>query len=1205
MALNKVPTLLVGLGGIGCSIADMTAALLTEEQKKYVGVIGLDTNREDLVKLKIKTIQTSDERLVKDYLAEHPEYTEWFPVNKFIANRGMQTGAGQIRAISRLAALSAMEAGKFIKMDEEVKRILKKDGEKDTSRFNVFLVGSITGGTGAGLFLQIPFYIRHFLKDEYAMDNVKIRGMFMGADITKNVQPSAINKDAVMINAYACMKELNAFYLTQSMSDDENYLNLEFYEKTDKVAREEEIRDNYIKSQISRFGFDEINEYDYEENQNDIANIASDGSNIPYDAFYLIEGTDNTGSTGNVSIATVKKQIAKIIFTILFTPVKAQHEGISDNSTLDDMEQEGMNRYSSVGMCSLVYPVEKVQEYVTLRWIKELIKEEWLLLDKQFESEKKEAQARQKSDPSTEIPKIEQTYSELFKKQIKGGAGTTLAYLRKDAFEENKDEPDRPISKVSKLLSMIEEEIESLMEEDEVISAKSDCKINFKKIYDLDTADKEIARVYDALTSMKNAVTSIVKKNQYRIANEVFPLNEDTMRMNKDSNLGVYNMMDKMHPVSARFCCYEFLLELETKIEELKNSLNAINLLGYLEQDFNNNADDGIQDAEESVIMIRESRIPVIKSGRKNLQKIAGNFQNMTSTQIRMLEDYGIDTLKLETYRQLKERFQKMAKYYEEFFRGIEEEMGKNEVRLERLEKSYLENPFGEIAVYASTEAFKMAFQDFSLKVQFQLPDDTKKAILKGIFHAVCNSLEDKNKELTETQKRKRAEAINKELNQLFDKGVVDTLKTLVYTEGKGVLDITVKQAIGKELQMEKGIRPEDSSYEKERIEYEKDLVEKAMRIANPMFAVSSDKGKTEIIYLALHPENAEIEAGDPSEAATKNRLVPESCEATDFHPVNVLMDEGFSKYEIICFKSKHNYKVEDLVKYGKDSEYAKAYEKRINNLNGSLKGNGDDVVKTVVTPHLSRYWHEEGFVPPMGEEERKKSHNEILKTFVYAMGLDSFRKIAEEQQIDLDDNERYTSLTGIVREKNKYRIIWCFEFMGSLYPVKAKGKLISSSYVDLFEALPFNRKIRKHILMEAKYMMKMTKRHMDAEEMMKTINDTMFIEDLVQSQKDRDDENFFDILLKMYGDMNRNRWAELFIGLKLALFEYFGYMFDGNPEKINKAYLETIIRMFEHSSVGAKFGNDTEANKNVKLTMAEERLRSQVAALLKQKYIL
>ena len=363
MPMNKVPTLLVGLGGIGCSIADMVSSLLSAEDRAYVGVIGIDTNVEDLQKLKIKYICTSDERLVKDYLIERPEYRKWFPVNKFIVNKGMSTGAGQIRAISRLAGLASQQAGRFIPMTEEIKRILKHTGDKNNAAFNVFLVGSITGGTGSGLFLQMPFYIRRLMKTEYAIDNIRIRGMFVSADITKDEQPSDINRDAVMVNAYACMKELNAFNLTQIIKDEENLLDMEYYEKSDRKEKKREIRKSIMKSRLEdEFGFDLFEDLDIEELDADADDIASEGANIPYDTFYLIEGTDNQGGVGNTSLDSIEAQIARIIYTLLFTPVKAVDEGTLDNGILADMEGGGMNRYSSAGMCVLKYPFEQARE---------------------------------------------------------------------------------------------------------------------------------------------------------------------------------------------------------------------------------------------------------------------------------------------------------------------------------------------------------------------------------------------------------------------------------------------------------------------------------------------------------------------------------------------------------------------------------------------------------------------------------------------------------------------------------------------------------------------------------------------------------------------------------------------------------------------------------------------------------------------------
>jgi len=49
------------------------------------------------------------------------------------------------------------EYEKQLEIKREIKRILEKTGKKDTSAFNVFFVGSITGGTGAGLFLHCAF----------------------------------------------------------------------------------------------------------------------------------------------------------------------------------------------------------------------------------------------------------------------------------------------------------------------------------------------------------------------------------------------------------------------------------------------------------------------------------------------------------------------------------------------------------------------------------------------------------------------------------------------------------------------------------------------------------------------------------------------------------------------------------------------------------------------------------------------------------------------------------------------------------------------------------------------------------------------------------------------------------------------------------------------------------------------------------------
>ena len=44
MSMNQVPTLVLGIGGIGCKVAAAISDSLSNEDCKYVSVIGIDTN---------------------------------------------------------------------------------------------------------------------------------------------------------------------------------------------------------------------------------------------------------------------------------------------------------------------------------------------------------------------------------------------------------------------------------------------------------------------------------------------------------------------------------------------------------------------------------------------------------------------------------------------------------------------------------------------------------------------------------------------------------------------------------------------------------------------------------------------------------------------------------------------------------------------------------------------------------------------------------------------------------------------------------------------------------------------------------------------------------------------------------------------------------------------------------------------------------
>lgn len=1176
MQMNETPTLIVGLGGIGCSIANQINDMLDEHSKKYVGIIGLDTNIDDLKELSIKTIQTSDERKVKNFIASYPHHKKWFPLNRFTANRGLLNGAGQIRSISRLAALVSNQELRLLPLEDEIKRITVNDG-RDNSNFNVFFVGSITGGTGAGLFLQMPFYIRDFMKKNSANQNVRIRGMFISADITRSIQPSVINMDATMVNAYACIKELNAFYLTQIRKDEENNLSLEFYKKADtkSMARNvaDNIREGYIKNVLDT-NLDEngdYEDYDPEADEADIEAIVSDGSNIPYDAFYLIEGTDNEGGIGKADLNIVKRQVARIIYTILFTPIRRADNSILDNTVLQDMEGGGMNRYSSAGMCCLKYPFEQVQEYVTMRWVKDIVQDEWLLTDVMYEDELKEALSKQREDGSVVPPARAEAFVRIFTEQSCGlKDDSKLGMLKKEAFIDDEENLGNPISRAVSWKAKIDEEIKRKINTEDVLTTISKCNVENLSEYDADEMADFIEEIYGNIEKLEKDIKNAYIVSRYSIANEVFPTREESMKLQIRSELGIYHNLATKHPVAARFLIYDMLQMMEEEIDNLEMSLQGVtdrlhefNTLNYsLDKNWENDP----QDAASAIRKYGKKKILFVNIGKKKVESVLANFSDDVEEQIRMNLEYGENMLKLQTYKLLIKRFAALSNYYYEFFARVERHVDSNNARIELLENSFEEEAFGEISVYSSKEAFVKMYEEFKLKAQVLLPEDTKKAVFMDVYNITCEIMEDDTKPNMSEQAKQRRDATNfRRMDQSFQKTVIETLRTEALKKGRDRIDLSIRDAIKKEFELVMGIRSEkDVNYESGRLAYERQLLSRGLRMAAPMFSVNSLGNTTETVYLALNPDSAETRADIPDVGETSKKLALDRTQATDNMPLNILMNEAFSRYEMICFKSKHKYKVEDLTKYSADSEFAKAYEARIANLGAVPSVEGDDAYKTVVTPHLNRYWHEEGFIPPLGARELRKSNEALLKEFIYGIAFNSF--IIRDGAMVNNDNRK----------------IWCYVDDIKQKPLRKCGRLVDATYPDLFDALSFNGRIKREILKKAKKEVRIARSHPNAKEFKNQITVTNFVKGLLghspnfvsedlRYQEDSTSRNILNIIYIMNPYMDEDKWLKLMDGLQLALFEYLELFYDGLPKLINESYDAILDEIYNESTLGMK----------------------------------
>ena len=121
------------------------------------------------------------------------------------------TVPGQIRCTSRLAFKSAVEGGFTGKIRRAIETLKNENGGDGGQNLKVMIVSSLVGGTGSGIFLEIPNYIRRlFIGNGQEETHLMIRGLFLLPDIFCDVVPGDTQKNTIYANAYAALRELNA-----------------------------------------------------------------------------------------------------------------------------------------------------------------------------------------------------------------------------------------------------------------------------------------------------------------------------------------------------------------------------------------------------------------------------------------------------------------------------------------------------------------------------------------------------------------------------------------------------------------------------------------------------------------------------------------------------------------------------------------------------------------------------------------------------------------------------------------------------------------------------------------------------------------------------------------------------------------------------------------------------------------------------------
>ena len=204
---NKVTeTLFVGVGGIGSDIVLRVANRCMPEEKTNMKFVAMDTDANELRKVKegkenLVPVQTSSTQSVLDYLkSDSSAMKEWFPVNTTLYSKTVSEGAGQVRAISRLALNATIKSGNINALYNAIDELFLKDGGDLKQALRVVVVSSVAGGTGSGIAMIVGMLIREYLHEHYREKAAIIRGYLLLPGVCDTFSPSESERASLRRN---------------------------------------------------------------------------------------------------------------------------------------------------------------------------------------------------------------------------------------------------------------------------------------------------------------------------------------------------------------------------------------------------------------------------------------------------------------------------------------------------------------------------------------------------------------------------------------------------------------------------------------------------------------------------------------------------------------------------------------------------------------------------------------------------------------------------------------------------------------------------------------------------------------------------------------------------------------------------------------------------------------------------------------------
>ncbi len=975
---NQVPaTLFVGLGGIGSAVVKRVAEKCRGTETDNVNFVVFDTNVNDLANItksgkRIYAVQTSNTQSVGDYLDyDEDALRNWFPKNAVLYDKTVSEGAGQVRAISRLAFNSTIKTGKLRPLFSAIDDLFRKDGKEMKQALRIVIVSTAAGGTGSGIVLPMSMFLRDYITGKYPSTAVIIRGLLMLPEILDSVIKTDVERDSLRRNAYATVKELNAFMMKGSG----------FFDIDGDLRRYSGLHVDVTVTAAE-----------------ELKSLAL----LPFDFCFLFDGQNAEDNT-LASLEQYQEQAAQALYEQNIGPMQQKAFSVEDNiiKEISNKGNYGRNRFGGIGAGMLRYPYEDVADYIAYQWAIDRIGGEgeaakWSKYDKAYFVKAREQR-------KAGIPNSEQdTRAEVYVRTLKNASDN----FSKDLKNRYLKDADR---KVKAFLRALEEEMHRSLNEDSAIKQFRDGALSLASEidYSLESGSGNRGKAdvnLNALRAYEMSVKHNAQKVSQSAAEGIFRNETKTIvekrpftieQLLRDSIEGI------CHPNAVRYLLYTITEEFKKKIKTIGSRISdeALPALDAWSPGAN---DTGTFDVrytkksnEKNIDELCQAEVAYAKGNEgapSTMDKFRGGediypqLNQVFPAYFSDISRFGELTAELEAYKIGLEYLIEVNEMFEKFYDTFSEKVSKLLRMQDDLVASIRFHKGDSVYNICADESIlqELARTSTNGEEGMMLPSELCAQIFDAVKFNVAFDRETRNADVVEDDKR----------IDIFDNILLGYFQQAV-RQNCDMIDVNAIEAIALEYRIKKRVQQREAQGNEGKV-YDKVTHEDTVRYISEMLAMGERLSAPSIQRMRnVEPREVNLQAYNESLRAMRNYKM------ADLLP-NGMSVNTISKYEIHFFNALYNLTPDKLSKFAApvccetgDKEgglYHMAYHRYSQNI-------GPDSAKSMsISTHIDKRWDSIAVMPELDFRYAKQMTTRIHQALIYGLllGAIQYRELSQ-----------------------------------------------------------------------------------------------------------------------------------------------------------------------------------------------------------------